>query len=140
MGVLAFQSAAESEPGAAAPFAASRPEVREAIAAVVHGQLAAFRADDMSRAYGFAAAAIQRQFTERQFAAMVRQGYPAVVRHRDATVGAVFDNGTGAIVSVRVMGADRILRHYSYILLLEADGWRIAGVRETPPPPERPAA
>ena len=49
----------------------SRAAERKAIVAVVESQLAAFRASDFDKAYGFAAQGLRQQFTAARFTAMI---------------------------------------------------------------------
>jgi Domain of unknown function (DUF4864) len=68
-----------------APFAAGASGLTQAdaraIREVVQGQLDAFAADDAKQAFSFASNAIRTQFGDADnFMAMVRQGYPMVVR------------------------------------------------------------
>jgi hypothetical protein len=57
------------------------PADAHAVRAVIEAQLDAIAADDAERAYSYATEAIRRQFADAAtFMAMVRQGYPMVVR------------------------------------------------------------
>lgn len=112
----------------------SAPEVRKAVIASIEGQLAAFRAHDVGRAYGFAAAPLRAQFPAERFAAVVREGYPEIWANLRAEFGIVNDSGTSAAVNVRVYGPAGSAA-YDYQLIREPDGWRIGGVLRHAPQP-----
>lgn len=118
--------------GLAAPddnWRRSPKPIREAVRATVEAQLSAIRENNFDLAYEFASAGIRARFTPTVFAAMIRRGYPALVRHTQADVGAVRDDGNNrARVSVTVF--DRLNRgtNYRYLLVQEKAGWRIEGV------------
>lgn len=118
--------------GLAAPndnWRRSPKPIREAVRATVEAQLNAIRENNFDLAYEYASAGIRVRFTPEVFAAMIRRGYPALVRHTQADVGAVRDDGKNrARVSVTVF--DRLNRStgYRYLLIEEEAGWRIEGV------------
>jgi len=112
----------------------SAPAVRKAVIATIEGQLAAFRAHDPGKAYGFAARALRRQFPLPRFAEVVRTGYPEIWRNLRAEYGIVSDNGARATLNVRVHTADTSAA-YDYVLVREPDGWRISGVLRHAPQP-----
>jgi hypothetical protein len=112
---------------------APRP-VRDAVRATAEGQLAAFRAGDFGRAYGFAARGLRRQFREEVFAEMIRRGYPALLGHRRADLGVVRDNREGrARVEVTLTDRDGRTGRLLYQLVEEDAGWRVEGVVTLPP-------
>ena len=109
----------------------SPKSVREAVRATVEGQLAAIREDNFVKAYDFASQGIRARFAPAVFAAMIRRGYPALVRHTQADVGSVRDyEYHRAVVSVTV--SDRLDRRksYRYLMIEEAGALRIDGVVE----------
>ena len=107
----------------------SPKKVRDAVHAVVEGQLAAVRAGDFERAYAFAAAGIKAQFDARLFGLMIRRGYPALLRPGQTDIGIVRDNSQGtAQVVVTVTDAAKRDTTYRYRLVQETAGWRISGV------------
>ncbi len=65
----------------------SRPAERKELIAVVEGQLAAFRANDFDKAYGFAAQGLRQQFTVEQFTVMITRGYPIILHNERAEFG-----------------------------------------------------
>ena len=107
----------------------SAKPVREAVKATVEAQLEAIREGDFTRAYGYASEGIQRQFSPAVFTAMLKRGYPAIVRHTRADFAGVRDDGEGS-ARVEVTVTDRLNRStdYRYFLTKEAAGWRIEGV------------
>lgn len=112
--------------------------IREAVRATVEAQLSAIRENNFAQAYEYASAGVRERFTEGVFAAMIRRGYPALVRHTQADVGAVRDDGKNrARVSVTVF--DRLNRStsYRYLLIEEEAGWRIEGVVGEVAPPQK---
>ncbi len=116
-------------------FRPSGREVRAAVRATVEGQLAAFRADDPERAYGFASLGIRRQFRAPVFAEMIRRGYPMLLAHRRAEFGLVRDNRAGrARVEVTVFDARDRPTRLLYQLAEEEAGWRVEGVVALAPP------
>jgi len=67
---------------AAAPLRAGESAVRD----VISGQIEAFQADELDRAYRFASPFIQEKFgTPETFGRMVREGYPMVWRPSEVT-------------------------------------------------------
>ena len=110
------------------------PDAR-AVRQVVQAQLDALAAGDAERAYSYAAAAIQAQFgSAANFMAMVRSGYPMVVRPDAVTFfqAQADDAADGTTVTVRqnVQLRDREGRLWlaTYLLQRQAGaGWRIGG-------------
>ena len=110
------------------------PDAR-AVRQVVQGQLDALAAGDAERAFSYAAAAIQAQFGgAANFMAMVRSGYPMVVRPDAVTFfqAQADDAADGTTVTVRqnVQLRDREGRLWMATYLLERQagaGWRIGG-------------
>lgn len=116
----------------AAPLAEA--DVR-AVRQVVQAQLDAFAADDAERAFSYASASIQTQFGDATtFMAMVRSGYPMVVRPAAVAfyLPQADDATPGAPASVRQEAQlrDRDGRQWIATYLLErqpGNGWRIGG-------------
>lgn len=106
-----------------------------AVRQVVQAQLDAFAADDAERAFSYASASIQTQFGDAAtFMAMVRNGYPMVVRPATVSFFQAQADGTadGAPSAVRqeVQMRDREGRLWMATYLLERQagkGWRISG-------------
>jgi hypothetical protein len=114
-----------AEPGG---MRASKPAVRTEIVEVIDGQLAAFRAKEVGRAYAYASTGLQQQTPIRRFAILVRDGYPEIWANARAEYGLVRDDGVRATVTARVFGAEGESAAYDYVLVREEDVWRIAGV------------
>jgi Domain of unknown function (DUF4864) len=112
----------------------AEPDAR-AVRQVVQAQLDAFAADDAERAFSYASASIRGQFGDAStFAAMVRSGYPMVVRPTAVSFfQAQAQSGAEvAQVTVRqnVQLRDREGRLWmaTYVLERQAGaGWRING-------------
>jgi hypothetical protein len=121
----ALATFAAAEPG----FRISQKGVREEVRTVVTAQLTALARGDFEAAYAHAAEGIKRQFDVRLFAAMIRRGYPRLLRQESADVGIVRDNGAGA-AQVIVTVTDPLHRAsvYRYWLVREEAGWKISGV------------
>ena len=125
MMVVALGARAETPEG----YRISPREVREAVRATVEGQLLAFENEDFGAAYTFAARGIRRQFSAEVFAAMIRRGYPALVRHARREIGLVRDNREGrAFVDATVFEARGQVARFRYQLALEGTSWRVEGV------------
>ncbi len=107
---------------------ASKPAVRQEVIAVIEGQLAAFRAGEVARAYAYAAAGLQMQTPPRRFAQMVRDGYPEIWANTRAEFGIVRDDGARARLTARIFAKEGGSAAYDYVLVKEEDVWRIAGV------------
>jgi len=106
----------------------SEMKTKEALHAVIDGQLAAFRKDDYAGAYVFADGAIKARFSLEDFEHMVRTGFPAIAHSASAKCGLSFDNGDEAVVNVRVFNADHESIDYQYTLRRDGEAWRITGV------------
>jgi hypothetical protein len=106
-----------------------------AVRQVVEAQLDAFAADDAERAFSYASASIRAQFGDAaSFIAMVRGGYPMVVRPAAVSFfqAQADDGAKGAKATVRqtVQLRDREGRLWLATYLLERQagvGWRISG-------------
>ena len=100
-----------------------------AIQGVIDDQIAAFRADDFARAFGYAAPSIQGLFgTPSNFGRMVRQGYPMVHRPAEVEYLDARPEGGGWSQEVLVTDAQGRLHVLRYAMVETEAGWRIAGV------------
>ena len=106
----------------------SEMKTKDALHAVISGQLAAFRAGDFAAAYGFADREIKSQFPRQRFEQMVKTGYPAIAKSVSANFGLAFDDGDVAVVNVRVVGPDQQTVAYQYQLRRDGEVWCITGV------------
>ena len=120
-------------PAGASAAVLAEPDAR-AVRRVVEAQLEALAANDAERAFSYASASIRAQFGDAaNFMAMVRGGYPMVVRpatvlffQAQADDGA---EGAGATVRQTVQLRDREGRFWmaTYVLERRAGmGWRIS--------------
>lgn len=126
------ESPADS-PSAEKPIGTPHPSseaVKKELAAVIDAQLAAFRANDFEKAYGFAASAIKDLFAADAFEKMVRTAYPVIAHSSTADYGMTFDTGEEAVVNVRISNAEKKSVEYQYLLKKEDGQWRIGGVAE----------
>lgn len=131
LGVAGVGRAASAESGA---LRASKPEVKQEIVAVIEAQLAAWRKNDLAKAYSFAAAELRAQKSLREFTAIVEANYPEIRASTRAECGIVRDDGTRATVTVQVYAQNGDAA-YHYTLVQERAGWRIYGVvRHVPKP------
>ncbi len=130
--LCAFLSAIPSDIscGADSKFKLSKNDVKKEITAVIESQLAAFRTNDFSRAYTFAASSIKEHFSFEQFQDMVKRGYPVIAKSKSASFGVALDDGQQAVVDVSVKGADDKAIRYEYMLVIEDGKWRITGVTQ----------
>lgn len=128
LALLLFLAAALPLP--AAPDQPSVAAVRAEITTVVEGQLAAFRANDIARAYTFAAIDIRNMFPLEQFEKMVKGSYPVIAKSKSAEFGICLDDGDQAVVNVTIEGTDGTRKQFQYSLVKEEKGWRISGVAD----------
>lgn len=105
-----------------------------AIEAVIGDQIAAFRADNLTRAFGYASPGIQGLFqTPENFGDMVRNGYPMVWRPAEVKyLGLRQADGapTERILAVDAGGRAWLL---DYRMVEVGGAWRIDGVWIVPP-------
>jgi hypothetical protein len=106
---------------------ASRPEVKRAVLEVIDGQLAALRAGDVTKAYGFAASTLRAQTPLRAFVAIVQTNYPELWANERAEYGIVRDDGSRARVLVQVFSEGRDAT-FDYVLVRERGIWKIGSV------------
>ena len=97
---------------------------------VIESQLSAFRHDDYSKAYQYAARILTMQMSLAAFERMVKTGYPVIAHSRSAAFGVIFDNGDQAVVNVGIMGASGQIHHFRYFMDHENKSWKIRGVTE----------
>jgi len=106
---------------------ASKPDVRKEVVAVIEAQLAAFRAAEYAKAYGYAAAEFRAQKPLQVFVSIVRASYPEIWFNSRVECGLVRDNGAFAKLLVHIYGHDSDAT-YDYTLVKERGGWRIRDV------------
>ena len=105
----------------------------QAIRKVISQQLAALRAGDGERAFGYASPGIQAQFGDAQtFMVMVRAGYSALLdaRYTEFLEGAVID---GIVVQpLRLIAQDNSVLVALYTIEKQKGAWRITGCQLAP--------
>ena len=106
----------------------SEMKTKDALHAVINGQLAAFRKDDYAGAFVYADNGFKNQLSLGQFERMVKTGYPAIAHSTSARCGLSFDNGDEAVVNVRIFSDGREPVDYQYALRRDGEAWRITGV------------
>lgn len=99
------------------------------MAAVVLGQMDAFRQDDGHAAFAFASPEIRALFrTPERFMDMVRSGYPQIYRPRDVEVRDTTSFRGQPALLVHVVGEDGRTVLALYVMQRYEDGsWRING-------------
>jgi hypothetical protein len=113
--------------------AASGAEVseadRQAIRAVISGQIEAFREDDAATAFGFASPGIQSQFSDPgNFIAMVKKAYLPVYRPRQVEFAEIIHVHGALAQQVVVVGPESDVFSAYYLMERQPDGeWRING-------------
>ena len=116
----------------AAPAEAQQvaPSDRAAIASVIREQIAAFKVDDASRAFGYASPGIQAKFgTPEEFLNMVRTGYGQVYRAAEVTFRDITLEQGVPVQAVEIRGMDGTGVLALYFMERQADGsWKINGV------------
>ena len=116
----------------AAPAEAQQvaPSDRAAIASVIRDQIAAFKVDDASRAFGYASPGIQAKFgTPEEFLNMVRTGYGQVYRAAEVTFRDITLEQGVPVQAVEIRGMDWTGVLALYFMERQPDGsWKINGV------------
>lgn len=125
--VFAIAAGAMTLGTAVAALPISKRAVSEQVTKVIEAQLAAFRAGDVEKAYGYAAEPLRLQTSAPAFARIVQQNYPEIWRNTRAEYGLIRDDGNRATVIVHVFAKD-MEAAYDYVLFKESAGWRIGGV------------
>ncbi len=114
------------------PFMLADEKLQQQLIKVIQSQLAAFRQEDYTTAYTFAAADFKAQISRAAFERMVKTGFPQIARSRSAEYGIILENGSDARVEVTIVGENGTRIHYQYVLHRERGGWKIGGVNEGP--------
>ena len=110
----------------ALPARAQETDIR----GVISDQIAAFQADDLETAFGFASATIRRLFgTSENFGRMVRDGYPMVWRPSEVRFLQLDDRPGGKTQRVMMRDASGALHVLEYQMIETENGWKINGVR-----------
>jgi len=105
------------------------PQDRDAIRAVIEGQLEAIRRDDDVKAFSFASPQIQTTFKDpATFMAMVRGGYLPVYRPREVEFRELVELRGQPTQVVLLVGPDNDVVTAYYFMQKQPDGvWRIDG-------------
>lgn len=112
-----------------APLARAQDAAAE-IRAVIAGQIDAFRADDLERAFSFASPGIRRMFgSPDRFGEMVRRGYPMVRSPGMVKFSGLNERGGQNVQSVLLTDQAGALFIIDYDMILTEGGWQIDGVR-----------
>lgn len=103
------------------------------IAEVIGGQMDAFQARDVSRAFGFASGTIQGLFgNPANFGRMVAQGYPTVWDNATTEFLSLRPESGRLVQRLRVTDAAGGSRLFDYEMIETPEGWRINGVFPVP--------
>lgn len=131
--LLRLSLAALLSPLVAAAAVLSEGDAR-AVRSVIEAQLEALAADDAERAYSYASAAIRTQFGDAAaFMAMVRSGYPMVVRPETVTFFQPQSNDGAVLQPVQLRDRAGRLWRATYQLERQSGGvWRINGCTVVP--------
>ncbi|HEU0221722.1 MAG TPA: DUF4864 domain-containing protein [Paracoccaceae bacterium] len=123
MRILAFALIALAFPAAAG-------EREAGIQSIIRQQIAAFRANDLERAFSFASPDIRAMFGNAQnFGRMVQQGYPMVWRPDDVRMGELSEQAGRLVQAVILRDATGALFIADYEMIEVGGAWRIDGVR-----------
>ena len=97
---------------------------------IITAQLDAFKADDGTKAFSFAAPVIRSKFrTPEDFMSMVRNGYPPVYRPRSVMFGAITDELGFPTQRVHLIGPRGGAWTALYAMQRQDDGtWKISAV------------
>ncbi|MEX1178827.1 MAG: DUF4864 domain-containing protein [Nitriliruptor sp.] len=98
----------------------------DAIDEVIGGQLAAFAADDYAEALTYASEGFRAGRDAAAFETMIEESFPVAADAVEHRSGACVQRDGNAEVRVEVTAADGERGTFVY-LLVEEDGWRIAG-------------
>lgn len=123
--------------GVIAAFVAPRPANAQvvlprdpAIEAVIGGQLDAFRAEDLDRAWSFASPNIQSIFGNvERFGQMVEQSFPMVWTPGAVTFIDLQSLGGLIVQRVEILDQAGVVHTLGYAMTQTEDGWRISGVQ-----------
>lgn len=119
--------------GLACSFAARADELNESdargIRSVIEAQIAAFKEDDASRAFSYAAPSIRQQAgTPERFVEMVRTNYPVVYRPSSVKFLQVTVVGGEVFQAVQMLDGNGVLWLALYAVQRQPDKlWRISG-------------
>ncbi len=111
------------------PFSAKAQSADADIRGVIQGQIDAFGANDVAKAFSFASPMIQGLFgTPQNFGRMVQNGYPMVWRPGDVRFSDLRDLGGRKVQSVLITDLRGVDYIADYEMIETPDGWQINGV------------
>ena len=122
--------------GLAAPISAAEVLPSEpGIELTIQSQIEAFLVDDFSRAFTFASPSIRMYFgNPERFGAMVRNGYPMVLRPDEFRFLELRDIDGRVWQKVLIRDEFGAVHLLDYQMVQTPDGWRINGVQVLRPP------
>lgn len=104
------------------------------IRSVIGDQIAAFAADDLTRAFDFASPMIQRMFRDPEtFGRMVASGYPMIWRPEAVRYLDLHEENGRLLQRMGFRDAEGQFHLFDYEMIAGPDGWRINGVYPVPP-------
>jgi Domain of unknown function (DUF4864) len=98
---------------------------------VITGQIEAFRHGDAPEAFAYAGAGFQQTFPNAVvfFEAIIASGYAPIMESKSHTFGPFERTGQDGVAQVvKFVGPHQELYEAVYMLVEEADGWRVQGV------------
>lgn len=105
------------------------------IAATIEGQIDAFLADDLERAFSFASPTIKGLFgTPETFGKMVRDGYPMVYRPSEVEMQDLREIAGNLWQRVRITDQAGAGWYVDYMMIETPEGWLINAVQLMPAP------
>lgn len=122
-----------------------RPATRvERLAAIrsIRNQLTAFRNDDYKTAVKYQSSGLQRNFPSIQaFRTMMRRNYPQFTNYQSANFGVAQTDRSGKFlkIPIELIGHDKVKVRALYMLVLEKQIFRVAGVLGGVPMPKPPS-
>lgn len=103
------------------------------IRSVIGDQIAAFGADDLLTAFGFASPTIQGLFgNPENFGRMVANGYPMIWRPGAVSYLGLREEGGRPVQRMGFRDAGGAFHLFDYVMIEGPDGWRIDGVVPVP--------
>lgn len=103
------------------------------IRGVIGDQIAAFEADDLGTAFGFASPTIRAIFgTPENFGRMVASGYPMIWRPGAVSYLGLREEGGRPVQRMGFRDAGGAFHLFDYLMIEGLDGWRIDGVVPVP--------
>ena len=112
--------------GLSGPVSAQGSDIKN----VINGQIEAFLADDVDRAYGFASPNIQQLFGSPQnFGVMVQRGYPMVYRPEELRYLELREIAGALWQKVLIRDRTGGVHILDYMMIPTENGWKINAVQ-----------